>query len=153
MYPSSPLFYVAFQPSLTTLYPSLPAPCDCFLPPLIKVLTTTGYVSLQAVYELCFGAPFLYTTWCRVFFFTLPIVPFFFSALIFSYPFLPPSITIHELVTKRKQQCDDSFCLHTMSDFGLVYRKKGIRPLYSFPRIAKQTLKPLRQMLTRKYKR
>ena len=53
--------------------------------------------------------------------FTLPIVPFFFSALIFSYPFPPPSITIHELVTKRKQQCDDSFCLHTMSDFGVVY--------------------------------
>ena len=36
-----------------------------------------------------------------------------------------PSITIHELVTKRKQQCDDSFCLRTMSDFGLVRWNTG----------------------------
>lgn len=49
-------FLRCFQPFTTILYPSLPAPCDCFLPPFIKVLTT-GYLSFQTICELCFGPP------------------------------------------------------------------------------------------------
>jgi hypothetical protein len=72
-------FLRCFQPFTTILYPSLPAPCDYFLPPFIKVLTT-GYVSFRPICERCFGPPPSYST-----FLSLPIVTcLFFSAPIFS---------------------------------------------------------------------
>ena len=74
----------------------------------------------SAVCELCFGLPFPPPCGAELSF-VLTIV-FFSPFCCYSFlPFPPSSITIHELVTTRKQQCDDSFCLFSMSDPGSVY--------------------------------
>jgi hypothetical protein len=125
--PFNTLFHVASKPLMTDIVSFLVACCLRLLSSVIEpfFITTTGYIASRLYVNPVLDFRFRHLVALSLFLPCLQFPYFFFSSAYIFYPFSQSSITIHELVTKRKLQCDDSFCLISASDPRLSLSKRN----------------------------